>query len=439
MCPQGACACRSCRSPEPQSAGDDAAQDLARAAAEREGRRVLDQVAEDALELAARAQARLDPQERVDHFGDLLLEARAHVLDHGGLEVRILARLQHARHGQRHLPEGRHVRDQPSDDDRRAFAGFRACLADQLDDELDGGEVALGAAPLEGELRRHLLPPVAVLAYQHVVRHEDVLEVHFVEMTPAGQVDDGPDADALRLQVHEKLREPLVLLVGHDLGAEERDRVVRDVRVARPDLGAVDAVAAFDALGPRADRGKVRARVGLAHPDGEGQLALRDPRQEALALLFRAEAQQQRPALPVGDPVRGGRRAGGQRLLEDDVALERAPLVAAVLLRPRHADEAGLAQLAREVAVEAAPGERALGRARPAERAGEEVAYLLTDLLRLRGKLAQLEVEGGHGASSYRKRDRAMTMRCTSDGPSPMRRTRASRYQRSRGNSLLTP
>ena len=39
----------------------------------------------------------------------------------------------------------------------------------------------------------------------------------------------------------------------------------------------------------------------------------------------------------------------------------------------------------------------------------------------------------------HRRRCRAMTMRCTSDGPSPMRRTRASRYQRSRGNSFETP
>ena len=38
-----------------------------------------------------------------------------------------------------------------------------------------------------------------------------------------------------------------------------------------------------------------------------------------------------------------------------------------------------------------------------------------------------------------RKSWRAMTMRCTSDGPSPMRRTRASRYQRSSGNSFDTP
>src|SRR5262249_34063127 len=71
-------------------------------------------------------------------------------------------------------------------------------------------------------------------------------------------------------------------------------------------------------------------------------------------------------------------------------------LVPAVLLRHRHADEARLPQLARELAVEAAPGERALGGAAAAQLAGEEVADLLADLLRLQGKLAQGEVEGGH-------------------------------------------
>src|SRR5262249_32993186 len=46
----------------------------------------------------------------------------------------------------------------------------------------------------------------------------------------------------------------------------------------------------------------------------------------------------------------------------------------------------------------------------------------------------------GHGPlPSARSSERAMTMRCTSDGPSPMRRTRASRYQRSSGNSFDTP
>src|SRR5215813_6047029 len=167
--------------------------------------------------------------------------------------------------------------------------------------------------------------------------------------------------------------------------------------VARPDLGAVDPVAALHSLGAGADGGKVRAGVRLTHADGEGELALGDPGQEALALFLGAEAQQERATLPVGDPMGRGGGARGERLLENHVALQRRPLVPAVLPRPRHGDEACLPEPARELAVEAAPGERALGGAAAAQLAGEEIADLLADLLRLQGKLAQGEVEGGHG------------------------------------------
>src|SRR5499425_2220458 len=390
--------CVSCMgSTQAEAARDDSAQHLARAATEGEGWRVLDQVAEGALELRARGEMGLDAEEGVHHLGNLLLEARAHVLDHRGFQIRVLPRLEHHGDGERHLAEGGQMRGEPADGGRRTLPRLVPHLADQLDDELDRGEVALGPAPLEGELGGDLLPPVSFLAHQHVVGHEAVLEVHLVEVMPAREVDDGADADALRLEIDEELREPLVLLVGHHLGTEERDGVVGEMRVARPDLGAVDAVAPFHSLGAGADGGEVRARVRLAHADGEGELAPGDAGEEALALLLGAEAQEERAALPVGDPVGGGGGARGQRLLEDYVALQRRPLVAAVLLRPRHADEARLAELARELAVEAAPGERALGGAAAAQLAGEAIADLLADLLRLQGKLAQGEVEGGHG------------------------------------------
>src|SRR5437667_6619121 len=151
--------------------------------------------------------------------------------------------------------------------------------------------------------------------------------------------------------------------------------------VARPDLGAVDAIAALHALGAGADGGEVRARVGLAHADGEGQLPPGDAGEEALALGLGAEAQEERAALPVRHPVRGGGRARGERLFEDDVAFQRRPLVTAVLLGPGQADVAGRAELTGEVAVEAAPGERALGRAAVAQLTVEEIADLLAYLL----------------------------------------------------------
>src|SRR5215470_93795 len=371
-------------STQAEAARDDSAQHLARAATEGEGWRVLDQVAEGALELRARGEMGLDAEEGVHHLGNLLLEARAHVLDHRGFQIRVLPRLEHHGDGERHLAESGQMRGEAADGGRRTLARLAPHLADQLDDELDRGEVALGPAPLEGELGGDLLPPIPFLAHQHVVGHEAILEVHFVEVVSPSEVD-------------EELREALMLLVGHHLGAEERDGVVGEMGVACPDLGAVDAVAALHALGAGADGGEVRAGVRLAHADGESELALGDPGQEALALLLGAEAQQERATLPVGDPMGGGGGTRSERFLEDHVALQRRPLVSVVLLRPRHADEARLPELAREFPVEATPGERALGGAAAAQLAGEEIADLLADLLCLQGKLAQREVEGGHG------------------------------------------
>ena len=51
----------------------------------------------------------------------------------------------------------------------------------------------------------------------------------------------------------------------HRRGARERDLVVRAVRVARPDLAPVDAVAAIDARCAGADGGQ--ERLGQAHGD----------------------------------------------------------------------------------------------------------------------------------------------------------------------------
>src|SRR5438093_12463655 len=131
------------------------------------------------------------------------------------------------------------------------------------------------------------------------------------------------------------------------------------MRIAGPDLGAVDPVPPADLLRPRADGSEVGARVRLAHADGEGQLAARDPRQEALALLLGAEAQQERTALPVGDPMRGDGSPGRQHLLEHHVPLQGRALVPPVLLRPRQADPAAGADLLAEFTVEPAPRPRA--------------------------------------------------------------------------------
>src|SRR5437773_8909317 len=168
-------------SSQPEPARDDAAQDLARATTERERRRVLDEVAERLREVGARRERRLDARERVDDLGDLLLERRAHVLDHRGLEVRIVAGLEHAGDGERHLAQRHEVRDQPADDGGGTLARVLPDLADQLDEQHQARQVPLGPAPLEGELRRHLLPARALLAHPHLLGDEHVLEEDHVE------------------------------------------------------------------------------------------------------------------------------------------------------------------------------------------------------------------------------------------------------------------
>src|SRR5260370_21372716 len=115
---------------------------------------------------------------------------------------------------------------------------------------------------------------------------------------------------------------------------DERDHVMRDMGAAGPDLGAGELPAALHGYGAAADRGEVGARIGLAHADAEIGLAAADAGQEALALRLGAEAQQERPALAVGGPVRGDRGAGDEDLLGDDVALARGALAAAVAALP---------------------------------------------------------------------------------------------------------
>src|SRR5690606_30077282 len=207
----------------------------------------------------------------------------------------------------------------------------------------------LRSAALEGEFADYLLPAVADIADDHRVRNEGVLEQHLVEVGFAGDIADRPYRDAFALEVDEDLAEA-VMPAGFVArgGADERDHVVAKMRAAGPDLPPVDLPPAVDLGGGRAERGEIGARVGLAHADAEIAFAAHDTRQDGLALFLRAEPEQQRAALPVGDPVERHGRAGRKQFLGDDVAIQRGPLVAAILLRPGHAEPALGAELAAE-------------------------------------------------------------------------------------------
>ena len=183
------------------------------------------------------------------------------------------------------------------------------------------------------------------------------------------------------------------------VGAEvrnRRDQVVRLVRVAGPDLGAVDEPAALGLGGPGLGREQVRARVRLAHADGEAHLALADARQHVGLDALAAVPEKHRPALPVGDEMQAHRRVGDAELLGDDVALEEALLAAAVFLGPGHADPALGADLAAELlAVGAIDAAGVCAEGAGLDLLGEERAHLLAQRLALGRQADRVESQLG--------------------------------------------
>src|SRR3569623_1386241 len=167
------------------------------------------------------------------------------------------------------------------------------------------------------------------------------------------------------------------------------------MRGGGPYFGAGDAPSARHRLGTRAHRGEIGPRIGLAHADAEDAVAGGDARQDRFALRLAAELEQGRPALPVGDPVRRDRRAGGERLLDHDFTFERRSLMPAIALWPSHAEPAARAERPAEIAVEAVPALGALQRGAPGKRLGKARAYLAAQLLG--GSVARRGGEREHG------------------------------------------
>ena len=230
-----------------------------------------------------------------------------------------------------------------------------------------------------------------------IVRNEGVVEHDLVEIVLAGHLDDRIDGDARRLHVDEELREAVAaVLLGRRRSAEQAEHVVGDVRVAGPDLRAVDLPAAVD-LGRLGLGGEqVGAGVRLAHADDEAQFAAADARQNVLLDVFGRVFEQDRSALPVGDEVQAHRRIGDSDFLGDDVALEEIALVAAVFLRPGHADPAFGADALAEfailgVAVAGPVGHEGAG----GDFLGDEGAHLFAQLLAFGRQADLIECEVG--------------------------------------------
>jgi len=99
-----------------------------------------------------------------------------------------------------------------------------------------------------------------------------------------------------------------------------------------------------------------RSEPGLAHADTEEGFGPADARQVEMLLFLGAVLEDQRPALAVGDPVRGHGSAGREQFLGNHETGEGAALRAAVFLGQGQTEPAPLGQSTAETGVKAHPG-----------------------------------------------------------------------------------
>ncbi len=219
------------------------------------------------------------------------------------------------------------------------------------------------AAALVFHLAHQLPEAVVLLADEVAAGHAHAVERDLAEVAVGRHVDDRADADAGRVHVDDELGQSGVLRRVR-VGPSDQVAPVREGGAARPHLLTVDDPVVAVAYRPRPQRRDVAAGVGLAHADAPHRRAGDDVGEPARSLLGRAELQQRRPHLPVGEPARRDRRAVGDERLVHDEPFERGPAVAALFDRPRHPDPAAGAELLREGGV-VADDPRVLGERRP--------------------------------------------------------------------------
>src|SRR5258708_5635732 len=116
--------------------------------------------------------------------------------------------------------------------------------------------------------------------------------------------------------------------------------VVGDMRRRGPDLGAVDEPAAVGPGRLGLGREQVGAGIRLAHADRKTNLAAADARQDVHLDVLGGVFQKHRAALPVGHEEAPRRHVGNAHLLGHHIALEKAPLMAAIFPGPGHAEPA---------------------------------------------------------------------------------------------------
>src|SRR4051812_34544400 len=198
---------------------------------------------------------------------------------------------------------------------------------------------AAGVQRGQGDLQAVALAPDQVLG-----RDEDVLEDRD-RVLDAAQAHEGVavlDGDAVGVVVeHEGADAPPVALALGDLGHDDDD--VGDRAVGRPQLAAVELVAALDGLGGGAQARRVRADVGLGEQEGR-DVVLGHQGQPLLLLLLGAEAHQwlrdaDRLVRAEQRRQRARPRAGQRQRL---VVVDLRQAEAAVLLGDLHAERAEL-------------------------------------------------------------------------------------------------
>ena len=240
-----------------------------------------------------------------------LLQRHAQFFDQCGFDHRAFALGDFFSHRDGHRPQRREL----AEDAPGQLGGLRAVPSRCADKgepfvkQHQAGVNTLGAAAFKRQFGRDLRPALAFCADQSLVIQHHVVKKHFAELAVSGQVFDGAHQHAGQLQINNHLREALLTVCRVARGAHQGDHEVPIVGVAGPDFLAVQKPAFGRLHGARAHAGEVRARVGFTHANAKKRFTSANRRDVTLLLRFSTVFENQRRALPVGDPVGAHRRA----------------------------------------------------------------------------------------------------------------------------------
>src|SRR5262249_22665660 len=141
------------------------------------------------------------------------------------------------------------------------------------------------------------------------------------------------------LHVHDKLCKTVApVLFGRRRGTTQRDHVVGNIRIARPDLAAVNAPASVNFCCLGFGGKQVRARAWFAHTDDEAQFASADARQNVRLKGRGGVFEKNGSSVAVRKKRRPRGGMGDTNFFGHHVTLKEAALVPAILFWPGHTD-----------------------------------------------------------------------------------------------------